>query len=167
MHDAVLDYVRANVSHAVTSVLEFGSRNLNGSVRPLFPHATRYVGVDLYPGPDVDVVGDAATVWLPPQFDAVVCTEVFEHVDDDAAAAIIRNAWAHLKPGGVFVATMAGPGRAPHSALAATDIQPGEFYRNVDRPLLAGWLEAAGFAFYEIDRARLDLRCTARKESPA
>jgi hypothetical protein len=66
VHEAVIDYVAHHVPPAVLSVLEFGSRNLNGSVRSII-HAHTYVGVDLYEGPDVDIVGDAATVDLSPR----------------------------------------------------------------------------------------------------
>lgn len=163
MHEAVVDYVVHHLPPAVLSVLEFGSRNLNGSVR-LIIHAQTYVGVDLYEGPDVDVVGDAATVDLSPQrFDLIVCTELFEHADDDTCQAIVGNAYRHLEPDGVFIATMAGPGRTPHSAIEAVpELQPGEFYRNVTPDLLASWLAAAGFTF-EIDVLGLDIRCTATR----
>ena len=164
MHEAVVSYVARHIPPAVMSVLEFGSRNLNGSVRFMLPVPT-YVGVDLYEGPDVDIVGNAATVDLGQQFDLVACTELFEHADDDTCAAIIANAHRHLVEGGTFIATMAGIGRAPHSAIEAVpNLQPGEFYRNVDRDLLASWLTAAGFIVEDINVEGLDIRCTATKE---
>ena len=163
MHDAVINYVVAHLPADVGSVLEFGSRNLNGSVRSVID-APYYVGVDLYEGPDVDIVGDAATVSLPDRFDLVVSTEVFEHADDANCAAIVANAFAHLNDGGSFVATMAGVGRGPHSAIEAVpELQPGEFYRNVTADLLAGWLQAAGFRRFSIDIQDLDIRCAAVK----
>lgn len=163
MHDAVRTYVTANLPDAVTAVLEFGSRNLNGSVRELIT-AERYVGVDLYSGPGVDIVDSATAVRVAGVFDLVVCTEVFEHASDDDCQAMISNAFGHLGPGGRFVATMAYLGRGPHSAIdAVPDLQPGEFYRNVDAPLLTGWLVAAGFHRFTIDIAGLDIRCTATK----
>jgi SAM-dependent methyltransferase len=164
MHDAVLQYVAANLPASADDVLEFGSRNLNGSVRQVIPWPeARYVGVDLYEGPDVNVVGDAATVTVAGEFDVVVCTELFEHAEDDTCAAIIDNAHRHLRPGGRFIATMAGPGRYPHSAIEATSLQPGEFYRNVDPELLVTWLKGAGFGDYEINIEGLDIRCVGVK----
>jgi hypothetical protein len=163
MHDAVIAYVGQSPAARTGSALEFGSRNINGSIRALFPHASSYVGVDLAEGPDVDIVADAGTVSVPGLFDTVVCCEVFEHADDLACQMIVTNAHAHLKAGGVFVATMAGPGRGEHSAIDGAGLHPGEFYRNVDRILLACWLETAGFFEYEIDQAGRDMRCTARK----
>lgn len=165
MHDAVLAYVGANIPAEHGRVLEFGSRDLNGSVRPLFADAAVYIGVDNIDGPSVDVEADAATVEVPGLFDVVVCCEVFEHVDDPTALAIVQNAHRHLMDGGTFIATMAGPGRAAHSAIAATGLMPGEFYRNVDEPTLRAWLSAAGFVDISIDIAGRDIRCTARKES--
>lgn len=164
MHEPVLDYIRANRPESVASVAEFGSRDINGTARVCFADVSDYVGVDPVDGPAVDIVGDAASIDLGRLFDVIVCAEVLEHVDDTVAAGIIANAFAHLNDGGVFIATMAGPGRHPHSAVDGKALQPGEFYRNVDKSLLADWITAAGFTVFDIDRTRLDIRCTARKE---
>jgi SAM-dependent methyltransferase len=160
MHDAVIDYVKANTPSG--SVLEFGSRNVNGTLRDVVG-GSRYVGVDCRDGDGVDIIADAATVDVGETFDVVLCTEVFEHVDDDAAQAIIDNAHRHLEPGGTFVATMAGVGRHPHSAIEATGLQAGEFYRNVTIELLDAWLTAAGFVDFSINVDGRDIRCTATK----
>jgi SAM-dependent methyltransferase len=164
MHDAVTDFVGR---HADTNgrVLEIGSRNINGSVRHLFADAATYVGVDPVDGPDVDIVGDGATIEvLFDSFDVVVCTEVLEHVDDTIAAAIIANAHRHLVPGGRFVMTCAGPGRGAHSAIDERPIRPWEFYRNVDDVTLAVWLASAGFQRWEIEPLGADMRCVAWKD---
>lgn len=166
MHDAVLAYVGRQASTGIAdgcSVLEFGSRDINGSVRSVFA-ASRYVGVDTIAGPCVDIVADAAHLALDETFDVVVCTEVLEHVDDAAALGICQSAMRHLSSGGTFIATMAGPGRHEHSAIDGNALHPGEFYRNVDAATLAGWLSAAGFARFDIDIAGRDIRCTARKD---
>ena len=161
MHPAVIDYVSTVSPTDATRVLEFGSRDINGTTRDVFAAADHYVGVDPVEGPAVDIVGDAATIDLGEQFDVVVCTEVIEHVDDVTAAGICENAWRHLAAGGVFVATMAGIGRHEHSAVDGRELKPGEFYRNVDEPLLAFWLRQAGFARFDIDIDGVDIRCTA------
>lgn len=164
MHEAVIDWVGRHAAPA-DRVLELGSRNINGSVRGLFAHAATYVGVDPIDGPDVDIVGDGATIEvLLGSFDVVVCTEVLEHVDDTIAAGIIANAHRHLVSGGRFVMTCAGPGRGAHSAIDEQPIRPWEFYRNVDAELLAGWLADAGFARWDIDHHGADMRCAAWKE---
>ncbi len=73
---------------------------------PLFaPLARSYRGLDAVPGPYVDDVGPAETLpYADASFDAVVCTQVYEHLDDPAAAtAEIHRV---LRPGGVaFVST--------------------------------------------------------------
>ncbi len=163
MHPAALAYVAAHVPRTATSVLEFGSRNINGSPRTVVPPGCRYVGVDIVKGFDVDIVADAATVMLPEMFDVVVCAEGFEHADDATCAAICRNALDHLVPGGRFLVTMAGLGRGPHSAVDGGPVRAGEFYRNVNATLLEDWLTSAGFGTIEINELGDDLRGKATK----
>jgi len=164
MHEAVIQWVSTH-GRPGDNVLELGSRNINGSVRVLFPHVATYVGVDPVDGHDVDVVGDGATVDVGhDSFDVCVCTEVLEHVPDDIAFGIIENAHRHLVSGGRFVMTCAGPGRHPHSAIDEQPIRPWEFYRNVDQDLLASWLSDAGYSRWEIDQQGADMRCVAWKE---
>lgn len=162
MHQAALEFFAHNTRGAYASVLEFGARNINGSLRQVIS-ANRYVGVDITNGWDVDIVADAATVTVPGLFELVACAEVFEHADDATCAAMVLNAAAHLESGGVFLATMAGPGRAEHSAVDGGPLQGGEFYRNVDNDLLDSWLAAAGFASWSIDVRGDDIRCLATK----
>lgn len=163
MHTAALTYVAQHLPSGALRVLEFGSRNVNGSVREIINDPIRYVGVDIAPGDGVDVVADAATVNVPGVFDVVVCCEVFEHADDSTCAKMIASAYRHLVAGGKLIATMAGPGRPEHSALDGGRLRPDEFYRNVDVTLLSTWLEAAGFSSYDTDQTSDDVRCVAVK----
>lgn len=162
MHQAAAEYVAHNTAAQYRSVLEFGSRNVNGSLRDLVG-ADRWVGVDIAPGPDVDIVGDAATVNVPGTFELVLCAEVFEHADDAMCVGMCGNAARHLDSGGHFIATMAGPRRAPHSAVDGGALRDGEFYRNVDHALLDGWLRGAGFKHWTVDELGEDIRCVAVK----
>jgi SAM-dependent methyltransferase len=121
-------------------VCELGSRDINGSVRGLFPGA-EYVGLDIAPGPGVDVIADAAT-WKPEPpnpFDTVVSTETLEHTPD--AERICRNAHELLVPGGVFIVTAASDGRPAHSAVDGCQLREGEFYRNITPTVMRQWLE--------------------------
>lgn len=62
------------------SVLEIGSLEWNGSVRSFFGGASRYVGIDILPGPGVDIVQNAKeTTFEPGAFDTLVCLSLFEH----------------------------------------------------------------------------------------
>jgi SAM-dependent methyltransferase len=139
-------------------VCELGSRDVNGSPRSLFPDS-RYVGVDERPGPGVDVAADAAD-WFPGAlFDAVVCTEALEHTP--LAAEVCANAYCLLRHGGVFLATMAGPGRGAHS-VDGLELPEGEFYQNVTEAELRRWLTPFPVVLIQ-NRADLDLYCLALK----
>jgi hypothetical protein len=119
-------------------VLEFGSRNVNGSCRPLFPGA-EYVGIDIADGPGVDVVCPAESFTGDGRlFDCVVCTEVLEHTA--AGREICANAFRLLNHGGAFIVTCATTGRAPHSAIDGNQVREGEYYLNVTKDAMAKWL---------------------------
>lgn len=161
MHPEVLDWVGLWATTEPISVLDIGGRDLNGSTRPLFPNAD-YTALDLRPGPGVDVVADATT-WVPDRvWDLVLCTEVFEHTPD--WPQVCKTAFAACRPGGRFVVTCAGPGRAPHSGIAATGLTPGEYYANLSTQELHAGLAAAGWSEVRVERLRLDLRGTAVKQ---
>jgi SAM-dependent methyltransferase len=143
-------------------VLDIGGRNINGSTRGLFPRAD-YTSLDIVPGDGIDIVADAA-IWVPDrEYDLVVCTEVFEHTS--AWPQIVATAFTALRPGGQFIATMAGPGRMPHSAFDGGPLQPGEYYANVEAGSLRQVLDNAGFADPVVDylHASADTRCAATR----
>lgn len=120
------------------SILELGSKDVNGSPRALFPQADRYLGVDLVAGAGVDVVADAATFQTEERFDTCICMEVLEHTD--RAREVCRTIHQHLHRGGVALITAAGVGREPHSAVDGGALREGEFYRNVTVSDLRWWL---------------------------
>jgi SAM-dependent methyltransferase len=148
MHEGAYRFVETTIRELKPrrAVVELGSRTVagdwpcSGPVRPLFGDAAVYIGVDIAPGPNVDAVADAAT-WPVDGgvlVDTVVCCETLEHTDE--AAAICANAHRLLLPGGVFIVTTAGEGRAPHSAVDGGELRDGEFYRNVSAEALNAWL---------------------------
>lgn len=64
-------------------ILDIGSADVNGSLRPDAPKGAEFVGVDLTAGPGVDVVIKAGAK-LPfdtSSFDVVISTSAFEHDD--------------------------------------------------------------------------------------
>lgn len=117
-------------------IVEFGSRNVNGSVRDHFQGAASYLGIDLMPGPGVNLVMDAAHFdehKIGP-FDVVVCCETLEHAAEPAA--ICEAAYNVLAPGGVFIVTAANEKREPHSAIDGGKIRDGEPYQAITRRML-------------------------------
>lgn len=124
-----------------TDVLEIGARNINGTVRAWLPWA-RYIGVDLMPGPDVDVVADGADYQPLTPPDIVICAEVLEH--SPRAQALVQHALAIVKPGGAVILTCAGPARAPHSAHDGGPLQPDEYYRGVSVEDITAWVHEVG-----------------------
>lgn len=150
MHPEAFAWVAAHATGAPVEVLDIGGRNINGGVRDLFPGATRYIAVDIREGPGVDVVADAST-WVPDQeYDVVVSTETFEHTA--VWPDICLTAYKACKTGGKLILTMAGPGRAVHSAVdGGPSLHPGEYYGNVEPELLRETLESAGWKDIVVD----------------
>jgi len=96
-------------------VLEVGSRNVNGSPRPAFSTAHEYIGVDVAPGKDVDLVvpdGKLVTLFCESSFDVVVCCEVLEHSENPLRLA--ADLLAVTKPGGFIVLTSPSNGFPEH-----------------------------------------------------
>lgn len=140
-------------------VVEVGGRFINGSVRSLF--TAPYLSTDVRGGPGVDVVADGATYVPPEPAACVVCCEVLEHTAD--AEAICRNAHRMLQPGGVFILTAGGEGRAPHSAIDGLRLCDGEFYGNVTIDALTGWLDEFAHARIVVNAAACDIYAVAWK----
>lgn len=157
MHDEALEFVRKMLrqypDHAKGKILELGSRFINGSVRTEFPDAAHYVGVDVYDGPNVDVVGLAHEVDLPDKdFDVVICTEMLEH--DPFWWVSLLNGLDHLKSGGLLIMTCAGPSRGPHDEQESPT--PG-YYANVSADQIKAWAtRVARLENFHVDSVRGD-----------
>ncbi|HTF07820.1 MAG TPA: class I SAM-dependent methyltransferase [Asanoa sp.] len=109
--------------------LDVGGRLINTSTRHLLPN-TRWTGLDIKPGPDVDIVHDAST-WTPDRaYDVVLSTELFEHTP--VWREIISTCAAALRPGGYLFITCASTGREPHGAEGTFVVPADEHYGNVD-----------------------------------
>lgn len=124
------------------SVIEVGSRNVNGSVRPLFPGAS-YVGLDRQGGRDVEWIGDARDYQPPKPVDAIVCAEVLEHDRDPLGLLRHVLAW----PAHACLLTWATPDRAPHGSDGGP-VQPGEWYAGVPLEPVQRVIEASGWRVY-------------------
>ena len=106
-------------------VLEIGSLDINGSVRPRIEALApaEYVGIDMRPGPGVDLVCDAAEIdrrFGPDAFDVVVSTELLEHARE--WKKITHNFKYVLRTGGLLVVTTRSYGVDFHR-------QPYDFWR--------------------------------------
>lgn len=144
MHDAARRYIQKAVAEHVghtegLTVLEFGSYNVNGTVRDHF-YGADFCGVDMRDGPGVDIVCDAAEFDGLGQYDVVVSAETLEHAE--RPAEIIERAWDSLKPGGLLILTAAAPERAPHNGNGDPLQEGEEHYAGINPLELAGWLNA-------------------------
>lgn len=162
MHPEAWQWVTDNATSDHVTVLDLGGRNVNGSIRDLFPNAT-WTALDIVADHGVDIVADAAD-WVPDrEYDVVVSTEVFEHTP--LWPQILTTAHKACRVGGRLILTMAGPGRAPHSGFDGGMLQPGEYYGNVQPDQLQRVLESVGFHSVHIDQnwVSCDVRATAKK----
>lgn len=84
MNDFVQKYLRARGDEPLV-ILDLGSQDFNGSYRSLFERPLwRYVGVDLAPGPNVDVVLRDPYYWREiraESSDVIVSGQTFEHTE--------------------------------------------------------------------------------------
>lgn len=123
-------------------ILEIGAREVTGAygLRGRLRHA-EYVGFDYYPGPNVDVAGDAHRLseLVEGRFDVVYSTAVFEHL---AMPWVVAEEIARvLKPGGlVFIET--------HFSYSSHE-RPWHFFQFSDMGLRALFSPALGFECVE------------------
>jgi len=117
-------------------VIEIGSYDVNGSIRPFFA-ARDYVGVDFVEGPGVDVVADVREMDLGREsFDLAISCNAFEH--DPGWRETFRAMTDLVKPGGFVTMVCASRGFPEHGTQRSTpSASPGTretlptYYRNV------------------------------------
>jgi len=138
-------------------VLEVGSRNINGGVRGFF-EGCDYVGIDCQPGKDVDVVCNAHEYDSDEPFDTVISCEAFEH--DPHFKETLDNALRLLRPGGLFVATFAGPNRQEHGTARSAGGElygpDPDYYKNVSADEFRKAADHRRFDLLEVVSARND-----------
>jgi SAM-dependent methyltransferase len=101
-----------------TRVLEVGSLDINGSVRAHFAGGD-YVGLDVGPGPGVDVVCQGQDYAAPDgSFDVVLSCETMEH--NPYWRETFANMVRLCRPGGLVLMTCATTGRAEHGTRRTT-----------------------------------------------
>jgi ubiquinone/menaquinone biosynthesis C-methylase UbiE len=113
-------------------VLEVGSLNINGTVRDFY-NATRYVGVDIGPGPGVDVVSGGEKLDYPDNsFDIAVSAECFEHNPEWVATFTNMHRMANT----AVLITCASDGRPEHGTSRTdrgSSPHTGDYYRNLNQ----------------------------------
>lgn len=154
-------------------VLEIGSLDVNGSIRPLFDKAEQYIGVDLVPGKSVDFVGHASS--LPNElgkFELVLSAEVLEH--DRNWKATLKRAYEMLSGEGLFIISCASTGRPEHGTPRTDPTQsPGTsakqdwYYRNLRKSEVEKELESLGMTLLAsvYNPLSFDYYCIASKSS--
>lgn len=135
-------------------VVDIGSYDVNGTYRSLF--SGKYIGVDIIPGPNVDVLM-GSTLWgFIGNVEAVISGQTIEHVAD--IPALMREIQRILKPGGLLciIAPSEGP---PHDYPIWVGNFPEERMREV---VNAGGFEILSCTVSDVLPWRLTT-CVARK----
>jgi len=116
--------------------IDFGSLNVNGSLKELFEG--EYVGVDIVSGDNVDIVCKAHEAPFGENtFDAVVSGEMLEH--DEFWGMSLLKMYSVCKKGGLIAISCAGEGRPEHGTKR-TGAQWGtssDYYRNITPDLIS------------------------------
>lgn len=87
-------------------VLEIGSLDINGSIRPIFSNATEYIGIDQQDGKGVDLVlhsSDCLSKFGKESFDTIISCEALEH--DKFFWHTIEDMKSMLKSNGFLIIT--------------------------------------------------------------
>lgn len=135
------------------NILDIGSLDLIGSQRGynfmgtasywldlISDPDTKYTGIDIMPGNNVDIVMNAHDLTFKDNFfDLVLCMQMLEH--DDDAPKTLAEAYRVLQPGGVFYLTCASAEHPEHADLGGGS----RAYIFITTDDLVQWLAAAGF----------------------
>ncbi len=125
-------------------ILEIGSYDYNGGIRPLFESASAYTGVDLIEGPGVDVVASGHALDFPDgSFDITLSSECFEH--DEHWRETFVNMVRMTAPGGLVAFSCASRGRTEHgTSRSEGGASPGttglgmQYYQNLSEDDFSG-----------------------------
>jgi hypothetical protein len=151
--NTLLDSFLAEMSAGDKSVLEFGSRARSGISRRGWFGNCRYIGVDILPGENVDVVGDVhfLTELVDGPVDGVMSISTFEHLIMPWLAAAKIN--SVLSAGGLVYT-------ASHQTWPIHDA-PWDFFRFSDNAWRGIFNEATGFEIIGAEMAEACLSTPA------
>jgi len=146
-------------------IIEIGSANVNGSIRPFFPNSN-YLGVDLSAGPGVDLICEGDKVPEPDDsFDIAISCECLEH--NPNWADTFFNMYRMTKKGGVVIFTCATTGRPEHGTTRTSpQLSPGtqslnwDYYKNLtqaDFEKIADFNKLFSSHFFSVNKFSSDL----------
>lgn len=135
--DDAVDFLRAWVDKP--NILEIGSLEINGSIRPVLLklEPSQYVGIDLGAGPGVDEIVSGHK-YRPSDgrlLDIVASAECLEH--NEYWSQTIDNAIDLLAPNGFLILSFATTGRSEHGTTRTSPIsapfvaETTDYYRNI------------------------------------
>jgi hypothetical protein len=144
-------------------VLDIGSLDINGNNRYLFEGGD-YIGLDLVPGPNVDVVSIAHMYKPSALFDVIISTNALEH--DLYWRQTLCAMLTFLKPVGLMFFSVAsswpehGTKRAvpEHSGTSQMGPEWENYYQNLHEMDIAEGLDLNKFYRYQISTFANDLR---------
>lgn len=94
-----------------TRVLEIGAAGADPFIRDLFT-TDDYTGIDIVPGPNVDLVADAKFHKHDLSYDVIMCFSVLEH--DPGWETIMENAYDLMHPGSMMIGCHGAEGNLHH-----------------------------------------------------
>lgn len=155
MHDTALAagaaFFAAHITGTRPRILDVGALDVNGSLRTVAPEGAEYVGLDLEPGPGVDVVLQGTTYpFEADSFDACVSVSCFEH---DAAFWHSFLEIAKVCRTGAFIFVSA-PSNGPYHSYPHDNWR---FYPDAGIAL-ARWAQRAGYPIQLIESGILRRR---------
>lgn len=148
---------------AGVDVLDCGSLDINGNNRYLFEYS-RYFGIDIVKGKNVDLVTRVHQFKFTKQFDCVISTEMLEH--DKYFAESLKAMYDLTKPGGLLLITAAGQGREEHGTHnhhPKDSPLTKDYYCNINVPMLLSGFDLTEFSCYTISYFKTDIRFAGLK----
>lgn len=136
MDEATRLFYRKHRGKLVGKVLEIGSLNVNGGLRDVIEIT---VGVDMRPGPGVDLVCPVERLkehFTDGYFDACVSAGTLEHIKD--WQGFVRVTWDLVREGGYLVLTMASIHKKRHA-------YPDDYWRLTEEQIRQIYPSAEGF----------------------
>lgn len=120
------------------TVLDIGSYDVNGTLKPIFINSKKYIGLDQSAGPNVDLVSSSHDIPLEDNsIDIIVSSSCFEH--DNMFWVTFREMCRLVKPGGLIYIN--APSNGPYHAHPVDNWR---FYKDSWSALLE-WANHCGF----------------------